>query len=198
MALLWHMLEQRKTALIERLHLVTEKKLTALATQRDQFETRQAQLTSWLEHVKSHLTVGRDVDIIMKKAEFLEQAKEVTDTYKSDSLKPSTKADISFVASVGEFAEPCQNFGLVFSPDLADPSKSHLTCKSDTIVLGKASTVVLRAIDFMSKPCERPVRSLKCSFESADGQKLKCSIERRGRSQYAISYTPVAVGMHDL
>ena len=102
--------------MIERLHLVTNKKLTALATQRDQLETRQAQLTSWLERTKSHLAIGRDVDIVTMKADFLKQAKEVTDTHllKPDSLKPSTNADISFVASVGEFLNRAKTSGSFF------------------------------------------------------------------------------------
>ena len=58
---------------------------------------------------------------------------------------------------------------------------------------------ILQAINFNGKPCDHKIASLKCNlvFEIT-GTSVNCSVERRGQSQYEISYQPTIKGRHQL
>ena len=94
----------------------------------------------------------------------------------------------------------CQNYGQVFSPGCPDPSKCHIAGKgAEAAVVGEKSTANLQAIYFGGKPCEEPMKSLECELVSEiAGTRASCSVERRGQSQYEISYQPTIKGRHQL
>ena len=55
------------------------------------------------------------------------------------------------------------------------------------------------AVSYEDKPCEEPIKSLDCELVSEiTGTRAKCNIERRGQSQYEISYQPTIKGRHQL
>ena len=58
---------------------------------------------------------------------------------------------------------------------------------------------ILHAVSYEGKPCEEPIKSLECElvFEIT-GTRTNCSVERRGQSQYEISYQPTIKGRHQL
>ena len=94
----------------------------------------------------------------------------------------------------------CQNYGQVFLPGSPDPSKCHIAGKgAEVAVVGEKSTAILQAINFEGKPCEETIKSLECELVSKiTGTKASCSVERRGQSQYEISYQPTIKGRHQL
>ena len=66
-------------------------------------------------------------------------------------------------------------------------------------VVGKKSTAILHAVSYEGKPCEKPIKSLECELVSEiTGTRASCSVERRGQSQYEISYQPTIKGRHQL
>ena len=62
-------------------------------------------------------------------------------------------------------------------------------------VVGVKSTAILHAVSYEGKPCEEPIKSLECELT---GTRTNCIVERRGQSQYEISYQPTIKGRHQL
>ena len=189
----------RETELISRLHELTQEKLKGLAAQRDQIETTLAQLHSCLHFMRESLRPGNKGDVLMTKANTVRQVKELTTPFQPDFLEPNTKADIVFSAPADTTAV-CQNYGQVFPAGSPDPSKYHIKGKgAEAAVVGEKSTASLQAINFAGKPCEEPMKSLECELVSEiTGSRASCGVERRGQSQYEISYQPTIKGRHQL
>ena len=192
-------LNVRETELIGRLHELTQEKLKGLAAQRDQIETTLVQLHSCLHFMRESLRPGNKGDVLMMKANTVRQVKELTTPFQPDFLEPNTKADIVFSAPA-DMTAVCQNYGQVFPAGFPDPSKCHIAGKgAEAAVVGEKSTANLQAINFAGKPCEEPMESLECELVSEiTGTRASCSVERRGQSQYEISYQPTIKGRHQL
>ena len=192
-------LNVRETELIGRLHELTQEKLKDLAAQRDQIETTLAQLHSCLHFMRESLRPGNEGDVLMMKANTVRRVKELTTPFQPDFLEPNTKADIVF-SSPADMTAVCQNYGQVFPAGCPDPSKCHIAGKgAEPAVVGEKSTANLQAINFAGKPFEEPMKSLECELVSEiTGTRASCSVERRGQSQYEISYQPTIKGRHQL
>ena len=192
-------LNVRETELISRLHELTQEKLKDLAAQRDQIETTLAQLRSCLHYTRESLRPGNEGDVLLMKANTVRRVKELTTPFQPDFLEPNTKADIVFSAPA-DMTAVCRNDGQVFSPTSPDPSKCYIAGKGAGVaVVGVKSTAILQAINFEGKPCEEPIKSLECELVSEiTGTRASCSVERRGQSQYEISYQPTIKGRHQL
>ena len=193
-------LNTRKTELISQLHHITQMKLKKLAVQRDQLETTLAQLSSCLGFVRESFKTGSQEEALSTKNSVVKQVKELTTTFPPDMLKPSTEADVIFSA-LADLTTACQTYGQVLTRDtLPDPSKCHTTVKDiATAVVGEMSTTVLQAVNYKGQPCEEPIQSSGCELVS----ELTCtrtrgSIQRKGKSQYKISYQPTTKGRHQL
>ena len=192
-------LNVRETELIGRLHELTQEKLKDLAAQRDQIETTLAQLHSCLHYMRESLRPGNEGDVLMMKANTVRRVKELTTPFQPDFLEPDTQAGIVFSAPAGMTAV-CQNYGQVFSPGFPDPSRCHIAVKgAEAAVVGEKSTAILQAINFEGELWEEPIKSLECELVSEiAGTRASCSVERRGQSQYKISYQPTIKGRHQL
>ena len=69
----------------------------------------------------------------------------------------------------------------------------------EAAVAEEESTVVLEAINFVGESCKVPIRLLECEVVSEiAGTRASCTVERRGQSQYRISYQPTIKGRHQL
>ena len=189
----------RETELIDQLHQTTQGKLKCLAAQRDQIETTLAQLDSCLHFMRESIKAGNESDVLMIKANTVHQVKELTTPLQADTLKPNTEADMVFSA-LADLIAMCQSYGQVFTPGSPDPSKCHTTGKGfEVAVVGEKPTTILHAVSYEGKPCEEPIKSLECKLVSEiTCTQASCSIERRGQSQYEISYQPTIKGRHQL
>ena len=192
-------LNVRETELIGRLHELTQEKLKGLAAQMDQIETTLAQLHSCLHFMRESLRPGNEGDVLMMKANTVRQVKELTTPFQPDFLEPNTKSNVVFSAPA-DMTAVCQNYGQVFSLGSPDPSKCHIAGKgAEVVAVGEKSTAILQAINLEGKPCEEPIKSLECELVSEiSGTRASCSVERRGQSQYEISYQPTIKGRHQL
>ena len=196
---LQHILDTRKTELISRLHRITQRKLKELAVQRDQLETAMSQLSSCLGFMKESLETGSQEEVLSMKSSVVNQVKELTAVFPLEMLNPSTEADVIFSA-LDDFATECQNYGQISTPDFPDPSNFHVTGKGmETAAVGEMSTAVFQAVNFRGQPYEEPVQSSECELVSEIlGTKAQGSVERKGQSQYEISYQPTIKGRHQL
>ena len=196
---LQRILDTRKTELIGQLHHSTQMKLKGLAVQRDQLETTLAQLSSCLGFMKESLKTGSQEEVLSMKSSVVKQVKVLTTTFTPDMLKPSTEADVIFSA-LEDVATACRNYGLVSTPGLPDPSKCYTTGKGvETAIVGEMSTAVLQVINFRGQPCEEPIQLLECELVSElSGTRIQGIVERKGQSQYEITYQPTIKGRHQL
>ena len=115
-------LHARETSLINQLHQITQAKLKALAAQKDQLETTQAQLSSCLEFMKESVKSGScHEEVLMMKTTIAKQVRELTTTLQPNSYQPNTEANIVF-SSLAGFSTACQNFGKLSIYNSPDPS----------------------------------------------------------------------------
>ena len=189
----------RETQLIGQLHKATQGKLKGLSAQSDQIETTLAQLDSCLHFMRESIKAGNESDVLMMKTNTVHQVKELTTPFQADTLKPNTEADMVFSA-LADLTAMCQSYGQVFPSGSPDPSKCHTTGKGlEVAVVGEKSTAILHAVSYEGKPCEEPIKSLEYKLVSEiTGTRASCSVERRGQSQYEISYQSTIKGRHQL
>ena len=172
-------LTARETELIGQLHVMTQAKLKGLAARSDQIETTLAKLNSCLHFMRESLRTGNESDVLM--------------------MKPNTEADMIFSA-LEDMTAMCQDYGQVISPGSLDPSNCQVTGKGvEAAKVMETSTVLLQAVNLGGKSSEKPIMSLECELESEiTCTRASCSVERRGQSQYEISYQPTIKGRHQL
>ena len=188
-------LDVRETELIGQLDGMTQSKLKGLAAQRDQIETTLTQLNSCLYFMRESLKTGSKLDMLMMKMNTEEQVKELTTPFPPDTFEPNTEANIVFSSSA-ETVTACRNYGHL----ALDPSKCYATGFGlEIAVVGEKSTSIIHAINSDETPCEQKIKSLECLLLSEiTGARADCSVERRGLSQYEISYQPTIKGRHQL
>ena len=189
----------RETDIIGQLHKMTQAKLKSLAAQSDQIETTLARLNSCLQFMRESIRTGNESDVLMMKANTAQQMKELTTPFQQHMLKPNTEADMIFSA-LADMTAMCQDYGKVLSPGSLDPSNCQVTGKG--VVAAKVmetSTVLLQAVNYGGKSYEKPIMSLECELKSEiTCTRASCRVERRGQSQYEISYHPTIKGRHQL
>ena len=148
--------------------------------------------------MRESLKPGYEGDALMMKANTVKQAKELTTPFQPDTLEPSIETNLVF--SVSEDATAlCQKYGELFT-FLPDPSKCHAIGRGlEVAVVGEKSTAVIQALSFRDEPFKKPIKSLECELASEiTGIGTSCDVERRGESQYEISYRPTVKGRHQL
>jgi tripartite motif-containing protein 2/3/tripartite motif-containing protein 71 len=189
-------LNARETELINQLDRLTQDKLKNLAIQKDEIETILAQLHSCLHFMNESLKPGNEEDVLVLKPKTAKKVKELTTSFQPETMKPITDADIRFTPSE-DTTSLCHHYGQVFTPELPDPSKCFAVIEAG--IMGQKSTALLQAVRFDGKPHEELVRSVECDvFSNLLHSKGSCTVERRGQSQYEISYQPTVKGSHTL
>ncbi len=188
-------LEVRKSELINQVHQLTQAKLKSLVAQRERIKITQAQLSSALLLMRENLKAGNQGEVLQMKNITEKQVKELTTTLQPSTLEPSTEADM-VLSELVDLSTQCQNYGKVYATGSPDPSKCCAIGK-DTATVGEKSTAVLKSLNFYSQPC-KILQGITCEFVSEIAGTRKCSLERRGQSQYEISYKPIVKGRHQL
>ena len=189
----------RETELVDQLNRITQQKLKSLASQRDQIELVQAQLSSCLNFVKESLRTGGEGEILAMKKPVVRQVGEITAEFKPASLVPQEQANIRFSASTLEFTQACQHFGQVYT-SLISPERCYATGKGlEVATIGEQATTILHIMDTDGKECDRPLVSTTCELVSiSSGATVKCTMQRKWKYQYEIRYQPTHRGRHQL
>ncbi len=196
---LHEILDVRKTELIGQLHQIIQRKLKTLATQRDQMETIQAQLSSCIIFVNESLKTRSQGEVIKMKTTIVKKVKELTTPFQPDLFKTNTEADIIF-KPLPDITAECRKYGTLYSPKSPDPSRCHATGKGlEVAVVGEKSTAIMEAVNYNDEQCEETVQSLQCELVSElTGATVRGSLKRIGKNQYEISYQPTIKGSHQL
>ena len=184
----------REKELTNKLNYITQEKLSELASQRKQIETTLAQLGSCLDKVKEKLRTGSQGVVLRMKATLVKQVKDLTTAFKSDTMELYTDADMRFLSS-HVAAEACRAHGLVVT---YDASQWYTISKvTDVATVGKTFTATF--IQHGEEAFENLMESLECELVSElTGTRVRGSVERRGQSQYEVSYQPTIKGRHQL
>ena len=191
------LLEERKVKLIGQLDQITQKKLKALAAQRDQIVLVQTQLSSCLNFVNESLRSGSQGEILAMKKPVVKQIKEITADLKPNALVPQEQDNIQFFGS-SDLPLICQQFGKVCA-HLVSPEKYYATGKGlQAAVVGEESTVLMHAVEVDGRECDKPLENVKCELISeVDNVVVRGKVEKKN-SQYEISYQPIHRGKHQL
>ena len=186
----------RETELIGQLHQMTQSKLKSLAVQIDQIETTLAQFNTHIHFVSESLKTGNEGEVVLAKSCTVKQLKELNTRFQPDSLKPVTSADMDFLC-LASFASMCVEYGQVVALDSPDPSKCHATGKGvRAAVVGGKSTF---SLTFEGSRSRDLMKTLECELMSeVTRARASCSIERRSRVQYEVSYQPTVKGKHQI
>ena len=197
-------LEARKTELIGFLHQTSQEMFKGLAVQKDQIETTQAKLGSCIDFIKGGFTtISSQGEVLKMKTAILQRANGLSSAFQPD-MKPNFRDAITFSSlEVHDITEMCLKYGQLSMLSVPDPPKCYTRPSSGSeIVVGEKCTVTLQAINTEGKPHGKLIESLESELVSAikgtKAGRTRCNVERRGQSQYEISYQPTVKGRHQL
>ena len=197
---LQEVLDARKAKLLGKVRGISQGKLEGLATQKAKIETMQAQLSSCLHFLKQSLETSNWAEVLVMKASIFKQVKELTSNFQSEKLEPNIDTDIQFSASE-QLIAACRSYGEIFAHGSSNPAECHASGEGlERAIVGKISNALVRVVDFDGQPClESVTSSLECELISElSGARVKGDVERRGQSEYEISYRPTIKGRHQL
>ena len=183
---------------VEKLQRITEEKVRDLDSQVEQLDTIETQLSSGVDMVEKTLTTGTPAKIVSMKTAIARQVKELTTSLQTDTLEPVTQDDMDYSIGI-DVLEMCQNYGTVYSLGSPDPSMCRATGKGlEVATVGERSSAILQAVNLEGRPFKRPIRSEYELVSDITGSRTRGSVERKGQSQYKISYQPTIKGRHQL
>ena len=193
------LLEARKSELIGRLEELINVKLKKLEAQKDEVETVLTQLVSCQTFVRQNLKTGSQAEVMKMKKAVMKQVKEVTTSFKEDTMSPCESANVRFTASSQELVSTYQQFGEVYVHDIP-PEKCYATGEGLEVAdPGKRATAVLHVVDSKGNAYIRPVETVTCELESdSTGEKTKCAVKKTEGNRYEISYQATSRGRHQL
>ena len=181
-------LTTRETELVRQLHQMTQGKLNGLAAQSSKIETTLAQLESRL---RESIRAGKESDVQNIKPDTITQIKRIATPFKAVSFpaEPNTKANMTFL-TLATLTTACEKYGQVLAVDVSLQSA----------LVGVTSWIFVRAVNFEDKGCAELIRTiLQCQIVSEiTGSQISWLVERRGESQYDISYKPTIKGRHQI
>ena len=192
-------IELGKAELLRELNEETQKILKELATQKNELETVETQLTSCVAFVKESVRRGSEGEIMKMKKGVMNQIKEVIESIKPEQLSPCEIPKVRFLSSP-EFEQKCKQFGKIHAAWNASPEKSYATGKGLKVaVRGEKSTAIVHLLDEEGKVCPEPAKSLSCELTSdTNSDKVKGSVKKKKDGQFEISYQPTSRGRHQL
>ena len=194
-------LSSRSKEIIGQLDQITQEKLNSLAAQRREMETAQTHLIASITAMKNAIASEDPREALINRVKEPKENCELHPVLAGGDISPCAVADMAFVASPG-VTTACQDYGLVLASSLPYPPKCRATGKGlEVAVVGEKTTASLQSINFTSKPCELPEKSLECELVSRiTGTRLHSQDFdiRRRHSQHFISYQPKVKGRHQL
>ena len=194
-------LNARETEIISQLHQTIQGIVKKLAAQSDRLKATLEQLNTCLHFIGESLASDSERDVLILKAKTMTKAKRLVSPFQPDFMKPDTIADLTFSASADLIAS-CQNYGQILAAGPPNPSKCHVIGRgAEVAAVGKKSTAILHALNStgIEHDSKKLIESLECEIVSEiTGTSARCGVERKGGSQYEISYQPNIKGRHQL
>ena len=185
---------------VSNLRHITDKRIRALDSCREQLETIEAQLRSGLDTVEETLRTGAPAKVVRMKTAIATQIKELSTSLTTDTLAPpAVCADMDYSTGSNVW-EACRSYGVVGDLNSPVPSLCRATGMGlESADVGKKSSVVLQIVNFKGQPCEMPIQSSECELGSEiTGARVRGDTKRVGQGKYKISYHPNVKGRHQL
>ena len=191
-------IELGKAELLRELNEETQKIVKELATQKDELETIETQLTSCVAFVKESVRRGSEGEIMKMKKGVMRQIKEITESIKPEQLSPREMPKVRFSPSP-ELEQKCKQFGKIHATN-ASPRNCYATGKGlEVAVQGDKAITIVHLLNEEGKVPSEPAKSLSCELTSdTNSDKIKCSVKKTKDGQFEISYQPTSRGRHRL
>ena len=189
-------LDQRRQELVEQLHQLTRQKLKTLATQKEEIETLQVQLSSCMAYFDGSMETGTDSEVLAMKAPIIKQVKELTTSF--PSMTPAEGADsIHFVAGE-QVQETCRKFGAVVD-SVVCPEKCYIIEAQNIVAKeGEPTEVELHLVTQDGNECHHDCPDLTAELTQCKTKETsKCTIFKKDKTR-AITFQPVRRGKHTL
>ena len=192
-------IELGKAELLRELNEETQKRLKELATQKDELETIETQLTSCVTFVKESVRRGSEGEIMTMKKGVMNQIKEVLQPIKPEQLSPREMPKVRFSSS-SVLEQKYKQFGKIYTTQNVSPEKSYATGKGLKVALrGEKATAIVHLVDKEGEVFPEPAESLSCELISdTNSDKAKSSVKKKKDGQFEISYQPTSQGRHQL
>ena len=192
-------IELGKAELLRELDEETQKMLKELATQKDELETVETQLTSCVAFVKESVRRGSEGEIMKMKKGVMNQIKKITESVKPEQLSPHIMPKVRFSSSP-KLEQKCKQFGKIYTTQNASPKESYATGTGlEVAVRGEKATAIVHLVDEEGKVCPEPAESLSCELTSdANSDKVKGSVKKTKDGQFEIRYQPTSRGRYQL
>ena len=191
-------LDQRRQELVEQLHQLTRQKLKTLATQKEEIETAQVQLSSCMAYVDGTMETSTHSEVLAMKALILKQVKELTTSFNLPAMIPVEGADsIDFVAGE-QLQETCRTFGAVVG-SMVCPEKCYISEAQNIVREGEPTEVELHLItqDGAEYHNDHPADLTAELFQCQHKETAKCMIIKKEKIR-TITFQPVRRGKHML
>ena len=199
MAHLQQALEVRERELVGQAEQTAQQKLKTLAAQRDGFELQLGQLRSCQDFVEESRRTCSEGEILRMKSPLVKQVKDLTDSFKPETLALAEHANVRFAHSLPELVKTCQQFGKVYRSQVV-PEKCLASGEGIKVAMrGQTVAVSVEALDREGEAYLRPVDSLRCELVASDGSsRVRGTVKIRNQNIYDISYQPQVTGEHQL
>ena len=189
-------LREREELLVSQLDHLTQQKMKSVAAQQDQLELVATRLKSCCGFLQESLRTGSQVEIVAMAQSFVQQVKDVTTSFKPETLEPEEAANMEFHRNKKELKQ--ERFGLIF----ADPVCPAKCCaEGDGLrlaVVGERATATVQVVDKEGKKHTDQVK-VSCELVSSDGsRRVRGETERVGDNQYKVIYCAEQRGPHYL
>ena len=199
MAHLRQAIEVRESELVGQAEQAAETKLNTLAVQQEKLELPLAQLKSCQDFVQESRRTCSQGEILKMKSPVMKLIKDLTGSFKPDTLPLSEQADMVFGHNLPEVADTCQQFGRVFCHPVV-PEKCQASGEGIKVAMrGQTVAVSVEAVDMEGKAYLRALDTLRCELVATDGSnRVSGTVKRRNQNTYDISYKPQVTGEHQL
>ena len=191
-------LDQRRQELVEQLHQLTRQKLKTLATQKEDIETVQVQLSSCMAYVDGSMETSTDSEVLAMKAPILKQVKELTTSFNLPAMTAAEGADsIHFIAGK-QLQQTCRTFGTVVDRVVC-PEKCYISEAQNIVAKeGEPTEVELHLVTQDGNKYHHDCPGLTAElFQGQRKETAKCTIIKKGKTR-AITVQPVRRGKHTL
>ena len=178
-------LKAREAELVAQLEGHTQQQLKKLSAQRDEVEILQTQCESCVHFVRESIRSGSPGDVLKMKAGVVKQVRELVDTFNTYTFKPCEQAIATFIPSAQLFQD-CQKFGTL---------RYILTTIIKTDPTQKTEPQVVARLTAYKKNQEKVSIDPSCIeaklVSRLTDQATNCSVTKRGKGEYEISYKPI-------
>ena len=191
-----HALDQRRQELVEQLHQLTRQKQKTLATQKEEIETVQVQLSSCMAYFDGSMETSTNSEVLAMKAPILRQVKQLTTSF--PSMTPAEGADSIHFVLGEQVQETCRTFGAVVD-SVVCPEKCYIIEAQNIIAKeGEPTEVELHLVtqDGNAYHHDCPASSAELT-QCQSKETAKCQTTKKGTTR-AITFQPVRRGKHTL